>query len=51
MTCSTFSALNLVLNSFVATKDKFEFLLLPDLINDVQFPVLLITSIEIKEIF
>ena len=39
--------------SFVATKDKFETLHLPDLINDIPhlFTVLLISLITIKEIF
>ena len=40
-------------NAFVATKDKFKILHLPDIINDVQFPSLfcVIFSIGIKETF
>ena len=33
---------------FVATKDKFEFLHLPDLINDVQFPSLICLSLQLE---
>ena len=49
MICSTFFCTELaktVLLLFVATKDKFEFLHLPDLINDVQFPSLICLSLQ-----
>ena len=35
-------------NSFVATKDKFEVLHLPNLINDVQFPSLFCLSLQLE---
>ena len=48
MICSTFSTLNLPPSLFCSNKNKFEVLHLFDLINDVQFPLLLCLSLQLE---
>ena len=48
MICSFFSALNLPPSLFCSNKNKFEVLHLFDLINDVQFPLLLCLSLQLE---